>query len=41
MNKLDPFDGDEDGSDQEAPPPVPPTTVVEVSQMEAPQKVCI
>ena len=26
MDKLDPFEDDEDGSDQEAPPPAPPTS---------------
>ena len=45
MDKLDPFDGDDDGSDQEAPPPAPPqvvptqANVPETSQAQQPKVV--
>lgn len=37
MNKLDPFEGDEDGSDGENVPPAPVTELASLPQQQEPQ----
>ena len=39
MDQLDPFEGDDDGSDQEAPPTVAPSVPEAVQQPPQPEKV--